>query len=71
MPITFDLKLVANLNSSVMVVANRFFGDISPASEVLPTVFTVGSSVQYIDFPVACTVQSLPAIPWIDGTEPV
>ncbi len=37
--------------------------DISPASEKLPTVFTVLSVVQYKFLPVACKIKSLPAIP--------
>src|SRR5690606_32065779 len=70
-PITLDWKLVANFNSSVIVDANRFLGDCCPTFPEAPTVLTLSSCVQYIACPVAWIIQSLPAIPWIEGTEPV
>lgn len=30
-PITFDLKLVANMSSSPIVLANKFLGDMAPS----------------------------------------
>src|SRR5690606_11496088 len=70
-PITLDLKFVASLSSSVMVDASRLRGDCFPSLPGAPTPSTWSSCVQYIGLPVACTIQSLPAIPWIEGTLPV
>src|SRR5690606_24621920 len=70
-PTTLDLKLPASRNSSVIVDASRFRGDILPASAVPPTASTRVSSVQYHGRPLSWSIHSLPAIPCIEGTDPV
>ena len=62
---------VARRNSSVTVDTNKFRGDIFPSSDSFPTLVTVLSEVQYIRFPLSCSNQSLPVIPFIAGTDPV
>ena len=54
-----------------MVVTNKFLGDINPALLSEPTVFTFGSSVQYVILLASFTNQSLAIIPWVAGLVPV
>ena len=68
-PTTLERLLVASRSSSPMVVVHILRGDISPASLSVPTGFTVLSSVQYTTFP--SFTKLLPAMPWMEGTEPV
>ena len=68
-PITFDLKSVAILNSSPMVVASILCGDIIPFFVLLPTDLTVVSVQQYTFFP--SIKKLLFAIPCRAGVVPV
>ena len=68
-PITLERLLVARRSSSPMVVTHRLRGDILPALLSEPTGLTVSSAVQYTTFP--SFTKLFPAIPWMEGTEPV
>lgn len=68
-PTTLAAPLVAIFSSSPTVVVFRLRGLIGLL--VPPTVFTEGSSTQYISFPLARSNQLLPMIPFKAGTDPL
>ena len=68
-PITLALKSVAIFSSSAIVVVSSLRGDMRPALPSVPTPLTVESSQQYTMRP--SVMKSLPAMPWMAGTEPV
>ena len=69
---TRERMLVASRSSSVTVLVSRVRGLIMPCTRLPPpTAFTSVSSTQYQCRPVAASYQSLAAMPWMAGTEPV